>query len=372
MNVVLVTPWPLTTAGGTQTLLRRTGEELLRRGFGVRALSGSRGTDAVPSPVPEERLPVLPAPRSRGRVGASTLGGLGDALGRLRPDAVVYAPHHSTEAADAAAAARELGVPFAYWPLVHSGDPAHVGRAARAFARAADLVLAVTGRERRWLAEVAGVRGPVLVGAGSDLADEPLPPPRTGPRHAFASVGAFARHKRLEDQLEALARTPPDMTLTIAGSGEGEGRLRERIERLGLGARARLAVGPTDAALRDLLRAADGFLFTSRSESFGLALLDAVCGGTLPVVYPNAECAGLVEASGFGVVAARETPVALAAALLRARDVPREEAPPQEFRRAHTWSAVGARLESALEALASSRPAAVRGERRPLPRRCVS
>lgn len=355
MNVVLVTPWPLATAGGTQTLLRKAGAELLRRGHTVRAVAGERGVDAVASPISEERLPVLPAPRSRSRVGASRLDGLGEALARLRPDVVLYAPHHSTEAVGAAEAARALGVPFAYAPLVHLDHPSHVGREARAFARAADLVLCVTERERRWLAEVARVDAPVLVGAGSDFAGEPLPPPRAGPRRALVSVGSFERHKRLEDQLEALALAPPGTALTLAGRGEGEGRLRERIERLGLEGRARLAVGLPDAELRALLREADAFLFTSRSESFGLALLDAICLGTLPVVYPNAESSGLVAASGFGVVAERETPRALAEAILRARDVPRAAAPDPAFRRAHTWGAVGERLERALEGLVGSR-----------------
>ena len=270
MNVAVVCPWPLTTPGGTQTLLRRVGEELLRLGFSVTAVTGRRGLDLVPSSVPEVRLPVAPATAARGRVGASTLVGLGPAVSRLRPDAVLFAPHHSNEAHQAEAAARAAGARFAYGPLVHADRPSHTGRQARAFARGADLVLCVTEGERRWLEEVAGVLTPVLAGAGSDHAQAALPPPREGPRRALLTVGELAAHKRHDDQLEALALLPPESTLTIAGAeGPALGRLRERIARLGLGERVRLVLGPGPAELVALHAEADAFLFTSRSESFG-------------------------------------------------------------------------------------------------------
>jgi len=354
VNVVVVTPWPLTTAGGAQTVLRRLGEELLQRGFAVTAVVGSRGVHRMPCAVPEVRLPVAAMPASRRRVGASTLERLDEAVAALRPDVVLYAPHHSHEAHQAAAAAKALGVPFVYGPFVHTDQAAHTNREARAFARAADLVLCVTEGERRWLIERAGVAAPLLAGIGSDHANEPLPP-RAGRRCALLSVGALSRHKRHEDQVTALSLLTDDVTLTIAGTrGDGEDRLRARIERLGLARRVTVAVEPSRDELLALYRASDAFLFTSRSESFGVALLDAICLGALPVVYPHAVYRELVLESGFGVVAERETPDALAAAILRALEIPRSAAPRDAFRSAHSWAAIGERVASALTVLVPS------------------
>ena len=100
-----------------------------------------------------------------------------------------------------------------------------------------------------------------------------------------------------------------------------------------------------EEALAALYRSADYFLFTSASESFGLALLDAICAGTFPLVYPHATYAGLVDASGFGRVTARATPEALAAAVRRAvLDGEPRVGPLSAWRDAHAWPRVAASL----------------------------
>ena len=100
-------------------------------------------------------------------------------------------------------------------------------------------------------------------------------------------VGRVAHEKNIGFLLEALAYLKhwhPDILLVIAGEGPALATLKRRANDLNLAAHARF-VGYLDRSreLLDCYRAADLFVFSSRTETQGLVLLEAMALG-LPVV----------------------------------------------------------------------------------------
>jgi glycosyltransferase involved in cell wall biosynthesis len=366
-RLLFVTAWPLDTLGGISTLVRSLAGALVRMaGIEVSVITGAMPhvpTVELQVPPPASiRLPLEAEPRpdwlppAAELVGRACLQGLDAAIAAVRPDVVISVSHHSAEAHQAAKAAADLGIPWILWPLIHADAPQHVNRTAARLYRGAALVVCTSSVERRWLTEDAGLPAArtLLLECGSWAAEMPMravQATRPGEPVALLTVGEFAAHKRLADQVEAVARLGSDgveARLTIAGvarGGRGVARLAGLVRERGLERRVSLLPDVPEEALAALYRSADYFLFTSASESFGLALLDAICAGTFPLVYPHATYAGLVDASGFGRVTARATPEALAAAVRRAvLDGEPRVGPLSAWRDAHAWPRVAASL----------------------------
>jgi glycosyltransferase involved in cell wall biosynthesis len=374
MRLLVITAWPLDTPGGIQTLVRNLAATLARmKGLELEVVTGAMpgaATLALATPAhPSRRLPLRPGPRpawmppDRELVGPGWLHGLEEVARAFQPDVLLCVSHHSAETHQAATVARILGVPLALWPLIHADDPRHVNATAAGLYRTADLVIASSVGERGWLTEQAGVApaSTMLLDCGSWAAESPPSdprPPLAGARAELLSVGGFAPHKRFEDQIEAIARLRTGgvpARLTLAGAVQGRravDRLVELVRRRGLDGEVALLTDVDERALPTLYASANYFLFTSASESFGLAVLDAICAGVYPVVYPHPTYAGLVEASNFGRLATRSTPDALAAAVVRAiaEGEPRR-GPAPDWRAAHAWPRVAGSLLARLRGL---------------------
>jgi glycosyltransferase involved in cell wall biosynthesis len=374
MRVLVVTPWPLDSAGGAQALARQLAAALAREpGLDVHAACGALpGERRLTLPAPPHPVTGL-APVARSRlsgppfawqvVGRSELAGLEDLAARLRPQALVFVGHHSCEARQAARAARAAGAVLCLWPLVHLDARRHTNAAAARLYRSAALVVASSEPERAWLLR-AGVAPARLVrlDCGAEAAARPFPGarlPARGEPLALLSVGALAPHKRAADQIDALAALAARgiaAHLTLAGVAREPGALdalRARIRARGLEGRVAIRSGVDAPELAGLHAAAHAFLFTSASESFGLALLDALCAGCLPVVYPHPVYRGLVEESGFGRVADAERPEALARALAPLAGGGPPTAPPRpDWLSAHAWPRVAAALAEPLARVA--------------------
>lgn len=106
-------------------------------------------------------------------------------------------------------------------------------------------------------------------------------------RPVMLYVGRVAFEKDIGFLLHAareVRRTVPDVLLVICGEGPAEASLRQLAGRLGLDGHVTF-VGYLDRAttLLDCYRAADLFVFASRTETQGLVLLEAMACGT-PVV----------------------------------------------------------------------------------------
>jgi glycosyltransferase involved in cell wall biosynthesis len=374
LRLLIVTAWPLDTPGGVQTLVRRLADELAReervRVEVVTGLMPGEATLPVPPPAHRgHRVPLRTRPRPSWMppdheiVGRAWLAGLEAIAAAFAPHVLLCVAHHSAEAHQAGALARARRIPLVLWPLVHADDPRHVNETARRLYGSARLVVCASDGERRWLTEAAGLAPArtLLLEGGSWAAALPLRgrgAPAPGAVVELLSVGEFAPHKRLADQVEALARLRArgmPARLTLAGAARRARAVEQLAEAAcarGLDGAVRLLPAPPDDALAALYASAHYFLFTSASESFGLALLDAICAGVFPVVYPHPAYGGLVAASGFGRVTPRADPVALADAVRQAVAAAEPgRSPGAGWRAAHTWPRVAASLLARLEGL---------------------
>lgn len=109
----------------------------------------------------------------------------------------------------------------------------------------------------------------------------------------MVTLGRFSSNKRLDRLLDTLARlndldagwhldicgVPADISLE---------RLREWIAGHGLAAQVDVHVGLTTAELRTVLARCSFFVSASEYEGFGLALIEAMSAGLLPIVHSNA------------------------------------------------------------------------------------
>jgi glycosyltransferase involved in cell wall biosynthesis len=119
-------------------------------------------------------------------------------------------------------------------------------------------------------------------------------------RGRLICVGVLGRHKGQDLLVEALAELADrDWHCVLAGSLDRDPdfveQLRTRITRLGYGCRVRLSGVLTGAALSHAYATADLLVAPSRSETFGMAVTEALAHG-LPVIV--AAVGGLPEALG--------------------------------------------------------------------------
>lgn len=157
-------------------------------------------------------------------------------------------------------------------------------------------------------------------------------------------VGRVAHEKNIEFLLHmtgALRAAVPDALLVICGEGPAQGRLQRRAAELGLGAQTRF-LGYLDrhTTLLDCYRAADLFVFASRTETQGLVLLEAMACGT-PVVALAVMGTRDVLREGDGARIAPDSPEGFAAIVARLLRDPAERAAlaARTHGYAATWSA---------------------------------
>ena len=210
--------------------------------------------------------------------------------------------------------ARRRGVPFLLTPFLHTGDPddprdrtrrQYTTPHLRWLLRQADRVFVQTSIERDTVVSLGVPAGRVLVqGLGVD-ADECTGGDRVAARQAWGVefgelvIGHLANasvEKGTVDLLTAAARvwaTGKDFRLVLAGPEMPNFRAawdrfphQNRVTRLGV---------LPDAAKRDFFAGIDAFALPSRSDSFGLVLLEAWANGKPNLVYRAGGPAELVR-----------------------------------------------------------------------------
>ena len=111
------------------------------------------------------------------------------------------------------------------------------------------------------------------------------------------AVSAVKRdHKRIDHLIEEVARLDGDVLLWIDGNPEDPSVPEQARHRLGH--RVRVTHVPS-AELPDLYRAADVFAHASLSESFGLAIVEALCAGLPILAHDSPHFEWLVEDRSF-------------------------------------------------------------------------
>ena len=294
---------------GVSTSIQTVARELVGKGHRVTLITPCYG-EAAPEPfevirIPSRYLPFDPEDRMMrwGRLRAHR-----DALRAERFDLVhIHTPFVAHYAG--LALARWLSVPVVesyhtffeqyldkYIPLVPS---AWLRYAARRFSAAQcnDVdALAVPSRAMLEVLAGYGIRTPAhVVPTGIDLrqfgeGDGACFRRRWGiaaGRPLLVHVGRLAFEKNCDFLLRMLVRVKarvPEVLLVVAGGGPALGRLQRLARRLGLGEQV-LFTGylARDGSLEDCYAAGDAFVFSSRTETQGLVLLESMALGT-PVV----------------------------------------------------------------------------------------
>ncbi|HVI99154.1 MAG TPA: glycosyltransferase family 1 protein [Sphingomonas sp.] len=276
MRIAIVTDaWAPQVNGVVRTLQAVRGA-LEAMGHEVRVVSPDLFA-SLPCPTyPEIRLAVA----SRGRVGRM--------LHDFAPDAI----HLATEGPLCLVARRWClahGLPFttAYhtqfpdYVAARTGvNPEWVWRYIRWFHGPAQAILASTGSIRRTLAE----HGLVNVrhwGRGVDLdAFRPDGPPHPDLGHLPRPIQLYVGRVAVEKNIEAFLDARHPGTRIVVGDGPARAALEaSRRDAIFMGARF-------GAELASIYAAADVFVFPSRTDTFGLVMIEALACGTPVAAYP--------------------------------------------------------------------------------------
>jgi 1,2-diacylglycerol 3-alpha-glucosyltransferase len=192
----------------------------------------------------------------------------------------------------------------------------------RGYANACDAVIVPTAAMERRLREL-GVRVRIeTLPSGIDVAQFASGRRREDLRARLGvmphekmllSVGRLGREKNLELALEAFARLgDPAVRFVVIGDGVHREALEREAARLGVARRVTFAREFSREALPDAYASADAFIFTSRSETQGLVLVEALAGGVGVVAVDTPQTRDVLAGAGRVVPA---DPQALAAAL---------------------------------------------------------
>ncbi len=125
--------------------------------------------------------------------------------------------------------------------------------------------------------------------------------------------GRFAQHKRIGQVFLLLARLralDSGWRLIMAGrdADQTAAQLRAMAEAAGVADATRFEIDPSDAALRALIGKASYFACLSAYEGFGLAAVEAMSAGLLPVLSGIAPFRRLVEQSRIGMIVDADDP----------------------------------------------------------------
>lgn len=119
--------------------------------------------------------------------------------------------------------------------------------------------------------------------------------------------GRWSSNKGLLETLElfaALAARAPQWRLIIAGREYDLSRadLEQQARQLGILERITIAPNPGDAQLAELMSQASYYVCLSRHEGFGIAAIEAMSAGLVPVLSDIPPFRHLLEKSGLGVL----------------------------------------------------------------------
>ena len=184
-----------------------------------------------------------------------------------------------------------------------------------------DAVTLLTDRQRRDAQMMFGRKDNLHVVSNSRrMSDTPVQTRSVG---AGAFVGRLSKLKRPQHAVRAVAkarRRAPGVTLDVYGDGSR----RSALEELSSGGAVRVHGWAPDA--RERLAEASFLLFTSRSEGFGLVLLEAMAVGCIPISYNiRYGPAELIEHGRNGLLVRSGSIHGLARAIVRLQRMPPAE-----------------------------------------------
>jgi len=337
MRILIATDAWAPQVNGVVTTIRNTVRELGKLGHEVRLVT-HEGFRTVPCPsYPEIRLAVAPGPRA-GRI-----------VDEFEPDAV----HIATEASLGLAVRRHClaaGLPFT--TAFHTQFPEYVYARCR-------LPVGITYRWLRWF---HGPSRAVMVPtpeihrrlSGRNFANlaywsrgvdtELFAPAERSPFPGRRPIFLYAGRVAVEKNIEAFLRLELPGTKWVVGDGPA---------RAGLESRFPDAVFHGTRHGRELAyyyQQADAFVFPSRTDTFGLVLIEAMACGTPVAAYPVTGPIDVVRDPAVGVLSDD-----LRAAALAALDLDRDAV--RRYALQYSWAAATQQFVSSLSPANAGREA---------------
>jgi glycosyltransferase involved in cell wall biosynthesis len=167
--------------------------------------------------------------------------------------------------------------------------------------RRAGRVIAISMETRRKLVSLYGLSNEkvVVVPLGVDPVSVDYDRRRTS-LPTILMVSRLDLRKNIDEALQALAKVESPFRLVVVGDGPERGRLEHLAHRLGL--RAEFVGSVPRGELLGYYGEADIFLSTSRSEGFGLSLLEAMAHGCAVLASNIHVHRELIPDSHFGIL----------------------------------------------------------------------
>ncbi len=208
---------------------------------------------------------------------------------------------------------------FFHTPYLARAKKLFFNTVTRMSARAYSAVLASSVADRELFDKIAPQRVR-LVENGIDIekfADSASP---TFRKH-MVSVGRFASNKRLDRVLallQALRRADPGWTLTIIGtpSDVSRNRLHQWVTALNLSNYVKICEEPTDSEIAEIFSTASFFVSASEYEGFGIAAVEGLSAGLIPLLNDIPAFRRLHDRFAIGILADFNNPDAVAARIL--------------------------------------------------------
>jgi alpha-1,3-mannosyltransferase len=127
------------------------------------------------------------------------------------------------------------------------------------------------------------------------------------PRKSIVSFGRFAKNKRIDllvGMLRELRRHDPEWTLVIAGRlGDlSVEDITALAEDAGLREAVRIVASPSDATLKTLLRDCSFVASASEYEGFGVAVIEGMSAGLIPILSDIPPFRRLAARTGLGLI----------------------------------------------------------------------
>lgn len=191
-----------------------------------------------------------------------------------------------------------------------------------------DIVVAVSTRLAARIAERR--RGPVVVIPNHvQIPLEPTPQRSRNAAVRLIGVGGLVPHKGpllAVDALAELRRRGIDASLTWLGDGPLRSGVLATAERAGVEKHVHLPGSVSKAEVTTTLQQSDVFLLPTESETFGVAIAEALAAG-IPVVVGARGAQSEFVAEPDGVLVAERTPEAYADAVERVQQLTRSRTP---------------------------------------------
>ncbi|QLC23697.1 glycosyltransferase family 1 protein [Parasphingopyxis algicola] len=278
MRIAIVTDaWDPQVNGVVRTL-KSVGAELRKMGHYVHILS-------------PDQFPSIPCPTyAEIRLALVTGERLGTALAEIAPDAI----HIATEGPLGFAArrwCRRNGYPFT--TAYHTQFPDYVSKRTglpsdwiwplmRRFHAPSSAVLTATESIRREL-RAHGITHLAPWGRGVDLGSfSPDAPPHPAYRDRRGPIMLYVGRVAIEKNIEAFLESRHPGSKVIVGDGPARAALESRYPD------ARFLGALSGKALAGAYAGADVFVFPSRTDTFGLVMIEALASGTPVAAYPVA------------------------------------------------------------------------------------